>query len=71
LCGFADLTKRFEKRGMRVDFIVDLIKGFPPLDDPQIKQILELSLCRMQGKTRFKHNLSLIKSPACMGQKKL
>jgi len=56
---------------MRVDFIVDLIKGFSPLDDPQVKKILKLSLCRMQGKTRLKHDLSLIKSPPCMGKQKV
>jgi len=71
LCSFADLAQRFEKRGLRINFIVDFVEGFPLLDNPQVIEVFQLSLCRMQGETRFKHDLSLIKSPAGMGEKKV
>jgi hypothetical protein len=71
LCRFADLPERFEKRGMGIDFIVDLIRGFSSLDDPQGEQILEFSLSGLQTEARFIHNLSLIKGLTCTGEKKL
>jgi len=65
-----DLAEWFEKRGTRIDFVVDSIDGFPSLDDPQVKQILELPLGRLQAKTRFIHDLSLIKGPASLRNEK-
>lgn len=62
MCIFEDFTKRFKKRRLGIDFIENLINGFPPLDDPQVTKVTQLSLCRMQGKTCFKHNLLLIKA---------
>ena len=65
-----DLTERFEKRRKYIDLIVDLIRGFPSLDNSKVEQILELSLGRLQAETRLIHDLSLIKGPASLRNEK-
>jgi hypothetical protein len=58
------LPERLEKRGTRVDFIIDLIEGAYFFDNPEIQKILQFPLHGLKWKPDLVHDLSLVKALA-------